>query len=454
MSFLKRRNVDMLNGPILKSLIIFGLPIFFGSVFQQLYNMVDSIVVGKYVSANALAAVGSTGTISMLLVGVMMGFPTGASIVAAQFLGAGQKDKIKTTISTTMIFMVILSIIMTVIGLCLSSFIMGWVNVPDEIYADTVLYFRIFIGGMLFMALYNFFASFLRALGDSTTPLIFLIISSLLNIAGDLFFVLVLRMGVAGVAIATVLAQAVSVVLCFIYVSKNIEYFKFSKSEFVFDKVLFKDILRLGLPSSLQSSITGIGMVMVQSLINSFGPVSIAAYTAANKMEALCNLPMTGISMALSLFVGQNIGANNQKRAQKGLNQSIVLSVVLSAVMSLLIFLFGKNIMTLFVNESEIEVINVGATFMRTWAPLVFAHGICSCSTAFLRGAGDSFHAMISMFFDLIVRTVFAYFFALTLNMGFMGIAYALPCGWIGCSLYSMIRYYTGGWRKKSVIRR
>ena len=323
----KTRTKDMTEGPILGKIVPFAVPIFIGSVFQMLYNMVDSIIVGKYVGANALAAVGATGTVSMVLIGIASGFTTGASVVVAQFMGAGRQHRIKAAISTTIIILVIASVLITGLGEALSSSIMRWVNVPEEIFADSLLYFRIFMLGMLFLVMYNFFASFLRAMGDSTTPLVFLIIASLLNIAGDLFFVVKLNMSVAGVAIATVLAQGVSVLLCMIYTSHKLEFFSFKRGEFIFDNTLFSSIVRLGIPSGLQSSITGFGMVMVQSLINSYGPVCIAAYTAASKMEGLCNLPMGSIAMAFSIFVGQNIGKGDLKRASKGLLYSELLAV-------------------------------------------------------------------------------------------------------------------------------
>ena len=452
MKTIRTPKADMLHGSILKGIITFSLPILLGNIFQQLYSMVDSIIVGKYVSANALAAVGSTATISMMLVGIMMGFPTGASVVAAQFAGAGQTEKIRRTISTTLYFLLGLAVLLAAVGLILAPSIMRWVNVPEELLPDALAYFRIYVAGMVFMSLYNFFASFLRALGDSVTPLIFLIVSSVLNILGDLFFVLVLHMDVPGVAIATVLAQGISVALCFLYVSRTSEYFRFKKGEMVFDKALFKDILRLGLPSSIQMSITSLGMVMVQGLINSFGAVNMAAYTSANKMEQLCAVPMSGVAMALSFFVGQNIGAGDQTRAKKGLGWSLVFCVSFSAVMSAIIYFTGHTIMHLFVNDSDVEVINVGADFMRLWAPLLFCHAVSQCFVSFLRGAGDSLNSMIAMFFDLGVRTIMAYIFALALGMGFMGIAYSIPCGWIGCSVYAIIMFFTGVWKRKAVV--
>lgn len=449
---MRSRQGNMLEGPILSRILVFSFPIFLGLVFQTFYNLVDSIVVGKYVSADALAAVGTTSPISMLLVGMMTGFSVGASVVAAQFLGAGQKEKIKPTISTTFWFLLFFSLFLIAVGLLLSSNIMHWVNVPDNIYDDTVAYFRIYVLGLLFMAMYNFFASFLRSVGDSTTPLFFLIISSVLNIFGDLFFVLVLHKGVAGVAWATVIAQGISVVLCIAYTRRRNEYFQFDQGEMVFDKTLFKDILRLGLPSGIQASITGIGFVMVQSLINSYGSVSIAAYTAASKMEQITNLPMSGVAQGLALFIGQNIGAGQEKRAKTGLYQSTAFVVLISALMSGLILLFGPSLMQMFVNAEDAQVIEVGARFMRIWAPLIVLHAIQECFVSFLRGAGDSLFSMISMFFDLITRTVMAYVFALGVGLEFMGIAWAIPCGWLLAALCSVLRYFSGRWRSKSVV--
>ena len=343
--------------------------------------------------------------------------------------------------------------ILMAVGIFLSGNIMHWVNVPENIYADTVTYFRIYIMGLLFMALYNFFAAFLRSVGDSRTPLIFLIISSVLNIFGDLFFVLVLKMGVAGVAWATVIAQGISVVLCILYTSRKIEYFQFGKGELVFDRSLFGDILRLGLPSGIQASVAGMGMVLVQSLINSYGSVSIAAYTAAAKMEQITNLPMNGVAQGLALFIGQNIGAGKEDRAKNGMWKSTIFVVAVSVLMSVMILALGPYLMQMFVNAEDAEVITIGAAFMRRWAPLIFLHAIAECVISFLRGSGDSIFSMISMFFDLITRAVMAYIFARVFGMGFMGIAWAIPCGWLMSMIASLLRYLSGRWRLMSVVK-
>ena len=438
----------MTNGPILGRLLQFCLPIFLGLVFQQFYNMVDSIIVGKYVSADALAAVGTSAPLVQFLIGIMAGFNMGASVVASQLIGANRKEDIKPTISTTAIVLVVMSLGITVIAFTLARQIMKLLNVPDNILSDTILYFRIFTAGCIFLALYNFFASFLRSMGDSTTPLIFLIISSLLNIGGDLLFVLVFKKGVAGVAIATVIAQAVSVGLCILHVSKKNEYFMFKKGEFRFDKEIFRNVLRLGIPSSLQTGLSSIGMLAVQRLINSYGSVSIAAYTAANKMEMICNLPVTSVAQGLSLFVGQNIGAAKVDRAKKGMWLSMIFCAAIGLVLTVLIYVFGPNLMTLFVNADDIEVIDIGAAFMRIWAPLVVTHGISQIVVSFLRGTGDSIFSMLSMMGDLFTRCIMAYIFALAVGLGFLGIAWAIPCGWVMTIIIAFTRYFTGGWKK------
>jgi len=452
--FTGNRTVNMLEGPILGRLLTFCLPIFLGSVFQQLYNMVDSVVVGRYVSSDALAAVGATTPFTMFLMCIMMGFNTGASIVASQLIGAEREEDVKPAISTTMIFLIGLSIAVSVLAFAFARPILHLMKVPENIIDQSLSYLRIVSLGLICTALYNLFASFLRAMGDSITPLIFLIISSLLNIGGDLFFVIVLKMGVPGVAWATIIAQAISAVLCIIYVNRTNPYFRFGKGEFRFDRKLFKSIFRLGLPSCLQMAISTLGMVVVQGLINSFGSVDIAAYTAANKMENLCNLPSMALAQGLGLFVGQNIGAGNVDRSKKGLWQAAGFGIAVSVVLSASIYLFGNGIMHLFVKAEDREVIDIGTHFMKIWAPLIIIHAASESLVAFLRGSGDSIQAMIAMFFDLGVRTIMAYLFVLVFNMGFYGIAWSIPCGWIGASIYALVCYLLGTWKGKAVARR
>ena len=449
------QNADMTAGSPLKLIIAFGIPILIGNIFQQFYTMVDSIIVGNYVSADALAAVSSSSNISHFLISATMGLTTGASIAVSQLFGARRNDRIKAAISTTLLFMVALSLALSVAGAALAGRFCLWLNVPENIMADSVEYLRIYMIGIVFMVLYNFFASILRAMGDSTTPLIFLVISSVLNILGDLWFVVGLGMRVAGVAWATVLSQAVSVVLCTVYVYKKNEYFRFSKGEFVFDKPLFKEVLRLGLPSALQGSVMSLGFLMVQSLINSFGSTHMAAYAAASKMEMLAHLPVEAFAMAFSVYVGQNMGAGNVKRTKEGMWKTFVFCAALCVVMAIVVLITGESLVSLFVDpekdENAIAVIEWGARFLRTFAPFTVLFAAMNVINSTLRGSGDSFFAMIAMMLDLLTRMVMAYFLCSFESIGFMGIAWSIPCGWLAAAAASFIRYLTGRWQNKTV---
>lgn len=443
----------MTTGPILRQIATFGLPIFIGNVFQQLYSMVDSIVVGNYVGTDALAAVGSASIVSWCLVMLSAGLTTGASVVVSQLFGAGRKAEIRKAISTTLIIAALAAVLVSTVGLVFAPTIMSWVNVPEQLMADSVAYLRIYCAGAIFLMLYNFFASVLRALGDSVTPLVFLIISSLLNIFGDLYFVLQLHLDVPGVALATVLSQAVSVILCAIHCLRKVDYFRFEKGEFGFYRNLAGDILRMGVPSAIQSGIGSLGFVVVQGLINSFDAAAMAAYTAASKMEGLAHLPVESFGMSLSVFAGQNIGAGDTDRVRKGLRRTILLCIVICLATSVVIFAVGPWLISLFLQEGAEDIAELGAAFMRIWAPLAVFFALMNCINGTLRGAGDSVFVMSNSFFDLGVRTIMAFVFARSFGLGFMGVAYAIFCGWIAASLAGFIRYCTGKWKTKAIAQ-
>ncbi len=447
----RRKAMDMTTGSPLKMIILFGIPILIGSLFQQLYNMVDSIVVGNYVGANALAAVGASSNVSLFLVAASSGLTTGASVVVAQLVGAQQTERIKRSISTTLIFLLVLSVVLSVAGALLSDVFCRWLNVPDNIFEDSVTYLRIYMLGVVFMVLYNFFAAILRSLGDSTTPLIFLIISSLLNIAGDLWFVLGLGWGVAGVAWATVLAQAVSVLLCSIYVNRCIAYFHFGRGEFCFDRPLFREILRIGVPSALQGSVMSLGFLLVQSLVNSFGSAHIAAYTVAGKMEQMAHLPVDSFAMGYSVFAGQNMGAGNIERTKDGMKKTFFFTAGICIVLAVILCSVGDKLVELFVDDSETEVIEYGFAFLRAFAPFTVIFAAMNALNGTLRGAGDSFFSMISMMCDLGGRVIAAYIYCSFESIGFLGIAYSIPTGWVLATIVAFLRYRSGKWQSKTV---
>lgn len=447
----QKKSVNMTSGPVLRQIIAFGIPILIGSIFQQLYSMVDSIVVGNFVGADALAAVGSASTVSWCLVMLAGGLTTGASVVVAQLFGAGRQDQIRRAISTSLIFAVAVSLVITVLGWFGAPWIMSLVRVPEALMRDSILYLKIYSAGAVFLMIYNFYAAVLRALGDSTTPLIFLAVSSVLNIAGDLYFVLSLHLNVPGVALATVLSQAVSAILCAVYSRMKMDWFRFGKGEFRFYKDLFGDILRMSVPSALQSSVSNLGFVAVQGLINSYGAACMAAYTAASKMEGLSHLPIEGFAMALGVFVGQNIGAGDTQRVRQGLRKTSIFCAAICAVTAGVIFAIGPALIRLFVSDAEAEIIAMGAAFMRKWAPFIVFFMLMMCLSSTLRGAGDSVFAMVISFTDLGVRTFMAYFLAKTCGFGFMGIAYSIFIGWASAALIGFIRYLTGRWKTMKI---
>ncbi|MGM9638605.1 MAG: MATE family efflux transporter [Butyricicoccaceae bacterium] len=441
----------MLRGSPLRSILIFGLPIIFGNLFQQFYSMVDSIIVGNFEGAGALAAVGSSVTVCNFLVMVCSGFTNGASVVLSQLFGADARGEIKATISTTLIFSTAFSIVLTLLFAPLAPQVAGLIHVPADILDASVTYMRIYCAGLIFLMLYNFFASVLRALGDSVTPLLFLVISSLLNIAGDLFFVVRLHMGVAGVAWATVLAQAVSVILCILHIRGRNVYFAFQKGEFVFSSRLFRSVLRMGVPAAIQNGVTNMGFVFVQSLVNSFSTVNIAAYTAAMKLESLSMVPFGGISQAFAVFTGQNIGAGDIRRTKEGFRKSLWFMILTSLSASAVIFLIGPALIRLFVGSAETEIIRRGTAYLRAICPFLVFYAVMSLLGSFLRGAGDSVMTMTVFLTDLSVRVFSAYALSLWLGIGFMGCAYAVPIGWCSAALLAALRYQSGKWKGKTV---
>ncbi|NLN82883.1 MAG: MATE family efflux transporter [Firmicutes bacterium] len=442
---------DMTKGEPLPLIVAFGMPMLVGNIFQQFYNLVDSIVVGRFVGSQALAAVGTSGPLISLLIALAMGLTMGSGIVVSQLFGAKQNKKIKATVSTTLIFQSILAVVMTFLGLVLHKPMLEMIKVPAEIFPDAAAYMRIYFLGLFFLFTYNTFASILRALGDSKTPLYFLILSSLINTVLDLYFVVSLKMGVVGVAWATLIAQGVSAFLCFIYAMLRIEYFRFGKGEFVFSKEIFVDILRIGIPSSLQSSVVHIGFILMQNLINSFGALNMAAYTAASRLEGLSHLPSGNFTQALSTFVGQNMGAGQTERVVEGRRSVVKLTSIISIVTAAVFFALGPKLIGIFIDGSEMEVITRGSTFLKIYAPFLIFFSLMGSNTAVLRGSGDSLFSMICGFADLGVRVLAAYTLAAIPQIGFWGIAMAIPIGWAASALISYLRYRSMAWIDKTV---
>ncbi len=443
---------DMTKGSVARQIIIFAIPLFIGNIFQQLYNMVDAVVVGRFVGKNALAAVGTSFPAMFLLVALVMGLTMGASVVVSQLFGAGDLKKMRRALSTAFIFLLICALSLTLIGILAARSLLLLLKTPPEIIDDASIYLKIIFAGLLFMFLYNTIAAFLRALGDSRTPLYFLIISSLLNMGLDLLFVLRFKMGVAGVGWATVISQAVSVILCIIYIYKRVELLRLKPRDLIFDRELFALSVRLGIPASIQQTVVSFGMIAVQGLVNSFGSVTMAAYTAAARIDSIAMMPIMNLGLAVSTFTAQNIGAGNLERVRRGYRRTLAMVAACCAATSTVILLFGPKLIELFIDAREVEVIAQGNDYITVVSFFYILLGLLFVTNGVLRGSGDMIVSMASTIVNLTVRVIFAYFLSSRAEIGYHGIWWSIPIGW-GCGfIVAYTRYRSGKWTVKAVV--
>jgi putative MATE family efflux protein len=443
---------DMTKGSVARQIIIFAIPLFIGNIFQQLYNMVDAVVVGRFVGKNALAAVGTSFPAMFLLVALVMGLTMGASVVVSQLFGAGDLKKMRRALSTAFIFLLICALSLTLIGILAARSLLLLLKTPPEIIDDASIYLKIIFAGLLFMFLYNTIAAFLRALGDSRTPLYFLIISSLLNMGLDLLFVLRFKMGVAGVGWATVISQAVSVILCIIYIYKRVELLRLKPRDLIFDRELFALSVRLGIPASIQQTVVSFGMIAVQGLVNSFGSVTMAAYTAAARIDSIAMMPIMNLGLAVSTFTAQNIGAGNLERVRRGYRRTLAMVAACCVATSAVILLFGPKLIELFIDAREVEVIAQGNDYITVVSFFYILLGLLFVTNGVLRGSGDMIVSMASTIVNLTVRVIFAYFLSSRAEIGYHGIWWSIPIGW-GCGfIVAYTRYRSGKWTVKAVV--
>lgn len=444
-------NKDMTVGNPSKILFYFALPMVAGNILQQLYNIVDSIIVGNFIGAEALAAVGASYPITFVLITVANGCGIGCGVVISQYFGGKLLDKVKTSIFTSIIFITILGFLLMTIGIVFSDEILYLMNTPNEIFRDSNIYMKIYFKGVVFIFLYNIINSSFNALGNSKTPLVFLLISSFLNIGLDLLFVIKFKMGVAGAAYATLISQAISVILSLIFLFITLKNIKSESRVNLFDVKILKNISRIALPSILQQSIVSIGNLFVQALVNSYGAVVIAGYAAATKIDSITILPMANMSNAVSTFTGQNIGANKVERIKAGYKSALIMIGVFCAFAAGTLFIFGHKLIGLFVDSiSNVEVINVGTQYMRIVSIFYFFMGLMVITNGILRGSGDMKIFLASTLTNLSTRIIFAYLFAFLIGQA--AIWWSVPLGWIFASTISVIRYKSGKWKYKTVI--
>lgn len=446
-SVLKRRDTDMTEGSIHRLLIYFALPLMIGNVFQQLYNTVDSIVVGNYVSKQALAAVGCTGPVINALFGLFGGLAAGAGVVISQFYGAHDKEKLHKTVQTTIAMSLVMCVVLTALGVWLTPMMLELMSTPEDVMADATEYLRIYFWGISGVIMYYIGAGILRAVGDSTRPLYFLIFSALTNTVLDVVFVKYFSMGIAGAAIATVIAQVLSAVLVMLLLIRCKADYRIDCRDLHITRSILSKICAIGIPSALQLAITAFSNMFVQSYINRFESSCMAGWTACSKVDSFALLPMMSLSVAITTFVGQNLGAGNYERARSGAKSGLVIGLIIMAVVLVPLYIFAPQIVTLF--NKETEVVEFGGLFIRIVAPFYLMFAINQVYSGALRGAGDTRSTMFIMLGSFVVFRQVYLFAVYKLGGGIDAIVLGYPAGWVLCSILLLIYYYRGGWFKK-----
>lgn len=435
-----------------RSLFVFALPMILGNLFQQFYTTVDSIIVGQFVGEDALAAVGASYSLTTVFIMIAIGGGIGASVITSQYLGAGYYHKMKTSIFTALISFLILSVVLSVIGLLANRTILIGLNTPNNILSDAILYLQIYFLGLPFLFMYNILSSIFNALGNSKTPLYLLIFSSLLNIVLDLVMVQVFRMGVAGVAIATVFAQGVAAVISFGLLMKQLKAYQEEKRHKLFNASMLGNMIKVAIPSMLQQSIVSIGMLLVQSVVNGFGSAVLAGYTAGMRIESICIVPMIATGNAVSTFTAQNLGAGKPERVKKGYRAGVQMVVAFAIMIWIFLTLFHENIISAFLERGSEEAAFVTGNSYLSFISCFFVFiGLKAITDGVLRGAGDVLVFTMANLINLGIRVVFAFSFAGMI--GVQAVWYAVPIGWASNFIISFIRYLSGKWSRKKLIK-
>lgn len=434
----------MTEGPIARQIILFSVPLLLGNLFQQLYNTADSMIVGNYVGKDALAAVGSSASVINLMVGAFMGIAIGAGVVISQHYGAKDEENLSRAVHTTIAFGIFTGIFLTIFGIWATPAILRWMDTPESVIESSILYFRIFFAGSIGASLYNMGCGILRAVGDSRRPLYFLIIASVLNILLDLLFVAVFHWGVAGAAFATILSQLLSAVLTLAALMSTAEVYRVSWKKIRFHWDQLKQIVNIGLPSAVQNAIVSFSNVVVQSNINSFGDVAMAGCGAYMKVDGFAILPVMSFAMAITTFVGQNMGAREYERVKKGANFGILASMITVQLLACFVMLFAPQIIRIF--NGEADVIAYGAMMAKCLGPFYFLAAISQGAAGALRGAGISHIPMFVIIVSWCVLRVLWLVVLIPLTQDIQMVFWAYPVTWTISSAVLLLYYKKANW--------
>jgi len=431
MDFLKEvfyMTKDMTNGNSLRLIISFCIPMIIGNLLQQLYNMVDAIIVGKCIDLNALAAVGATGSICFLVIGFATGVCSGFCILVSQEYGAGDYKKMRKYVANSFWLSIIIAVILTVLTLATTRPLLEIMKTPDDIIDQADDYLFMIFAGLSVTIFYNLLASILRALGDSRSPLIFLGIASVINIILDYVFIEFCNMGVSGAGLATLIAQGISTILCFVYMKRKFDILAFEKDELAFNGKDCMNLMSIGIPMALQYSITAIGSITLQTAINNLGTVYVASVTAAQKIQMIAQGPMECLGTAMATYCGQNRGARKYDRIIKGLKESMFVSIIYCIASCVILVLFGRYISLLFIDKNDTDVIEYAMYYLKINSVMFPLLGILFIIRNSLQGLGYSLLPMMAGFTELIARVGVVVLFVGT--YGYTGVCFASPVAW------------------------
>lgn len=430
---------NMTEGNPAKLIFMFTIPLLIGNLFQQLYSMADTLIVGRTIGVGALAAVGATGSITFLIIGFAQGLTVGFSIVTAQRFGAGDERGVRQSVAVSALLSLIITIILTTLSVLYARSILEWMQTPPEIIDQAYQYINIIYWGIAASVLFNLLSNIIRALGDSRTPLLFLIIACVLNIILDLLFILGFSMGVEGAAWATVISQLVSGILCLCYMIKKLPIVRLTRAEWKADKEAWIEHMRLGLPMGFQSSIIAIGAIVLQAALNSLGAMSVAAYTASQKIDMVATMPMASFGMTMATYAAQNYGARKFERIRQGVKQCCIMSVSFSVAVGLIIILAGHKLVEIFVGPGHPEVIELAQTYLVINSVMYFVLAFLFIFRFTLQGLGQSFVPTFAGVMELVMRIFAA--IILADYLGFAGVCLANPLAWLGACIPLTIAY-------------
>jgi len=447
---------DLTQGNEAKVIFKFALPMVVGNVFQQLVQVINTAIVGNFIGADAMAAVGASLYIIFALIALVMGIGIGGTVVISQYFGAKQVENVKKASDTMLIFLTLAGLVIGIFAIIFCRPILRLTNLHEQLYDDAQIYLSINMAGMFAMFGYNAISSVLRGIGDSVRPLYFLVISTTLNLGLDLLFVLVFGWGIKGVAWATFIAYFVSFALVVVYLNKTHELLKFSFKTMAFDKQIFKHILKIGLPSGFQQTFVALGSVALIRIVNSMGVEIMTAYTAAGRIDAFISMPAMNFSAALSAFVGQNLAIRNYKRINRGFMYTLLISGVICLISMLCIYLWGENIMKIFVRSTEPGynlIIETGHQYLLIVCSFYIVFSTMFVINGLLRGAGATLVPMFVTLLSLwLIRLPIAHMLSKYTDLGAEGIWWAIPMGWTMGLIGALTYFLSGKWKGKSIV--